>query len=76
MTEDREQHYRAFARELAQLCDKFEADNLHASVGSGMVVAQFGPRGEVVAYDRSGEPTILASDGCAWMNQQLGGVRP
>lgn len=76
MTEVKKQHYKAFAKELDELCRKFGADNLHASIGTGMIVAQFGPRGEVIAYDRSGEPTILASDGSVWMNQQLEGARP
>lgn len=71
MTEARKQHYRTFARELADLCKKFEADNLQASIMNGMIVVQFGPEGEVIAYDRTGELTVMAIDGSAWMNQQL-----
>lgn len=67
----RELHYKAFCKELVALCEKFSADNLQASIATGMVVAQFGPRGEVVAYDRSGEVTVIAADGSEWMNRQL-----
>jgi len=74
MEEAKKQHYETFAVALTELCKEFGVANLQASIWDSILVVQFRPRGEVVAYDRRGKPTIIASDMAAWMGQQLRGV--